>query len=193
MLVAASIRATCEAPPDDAILWRYMDFLKFVDILERRCLWLTRLDLLDDPREGRLTDVEYRQVADREDNLKSSLDVLPRVTDYVNCWQEKASESMPMWDLHGGRPGSIAVKTNLKTLKMELDQCPYCAYLARVKYYEWKADSPWPNNVIGMAVRRADSYRHEDEVRIVVWSPMIDLIGARNEPHAEGGEARTLR
>ena len=38
--------------PADAILWRYMDFTKFVSLLETRTLFLARADKLGDPFEG---------------------------------------------------------------------------------------------------------------------------------------------
>ena len=41
-----------DTPQPDTILWRYLDFPKFVSILEESALYLTRLDLMDDPFEG---------------------------------------------------------------------------------------------------------------------------------------------
>ncbi len=39
-------------PEPDTILWRYMDFAKFVAMLKDRALWFSRLDSLGDPFEG---------------------------------------------------------------------------------------------------------------------------------------------
>ena len=39
-------------PPADTILWRYMDFTKFVSLLEKRSLFFARADKLGDPFEG---------------------------------------------------------------------------------------------------------------------------------------------
>ena len=42
-------------PPPDAVLWRYMDFTKFVSLLEKQALFFARADKLeDDPFEGYL-------------------------------------------------------------------------------------------------------------------------------------------
>ena len=43
-----------DPPPSDAILWRYMDFTKFVALLEMRALFFARSDKLNDPFEGSL-------------------------------------------------------------------------------------------------------------------------------------------
>ena len=36
------------APPGDALLWRYMDFTKFVSLLDTSSLFFSRADLLGD-------------------------------------------------------------------------------------------------------------------------------------------------
>lgn len=45
-------------PPNETVLWRYMDFARFIDLLERRVLWFPRADQFDDPLEGTWTDAE---------------------------------------------------------------------------------------------------------------------------------------
>ena len=44
-------------PPDGAVLWRYMDFTKFVSLLERKALFFCRPDRLGDLFEGSLSPV----------------------------------------------------------------------------------------------------------------------------------------
>jgi len=39
-------------PPNDAVLWRFMDFTKFVSLLKSQCLFFTRADRFQDPFEG---------------------------------------------------------------------------------------------------------------------------------------------
>ena len=46
-----------EIPPIETKLWRYMDFAKFVSLLESRALFFVRADKLDDPFEGALSEV----------------------------------------------------------------------------------------------------------------------------------------
>ena len=44
-------------PQDNAVLWRYMDFTKFVSLLDRRALYFSRADKLGDPFEGSLSHI----------------------------------------------------------------------------------------------------------------------------------------
>ncbi|MDP3434167.1 MAG: hypothetical protein Q8T04_14540 [Bacteroidota bacterium] len=41
-----------EIPPNDTVLWRFMDFTKFVSLLSTSSLYFTRADLFSDPFEG---------------------------------------------------------------------------------------------------------------------------------------------
>ena len=41
-----------ETPEDDKKIWRYMDFIKFVDIIDRKKLFFPTVDRLGDPFEG---------------------------------------------------------------------------------------------------------------------------------------------
>ena len=50
------------SPQDSALLWRYMDLSKFIDILHRKSLFFARSDRLSDPWEG---GTSYVNVASR--------------------------------------------------------------------------------------------------------------------------------
>ena len=46
-----------EEPSNENIkIWRYLDFTKFVSYLDRKALFFTRADKLDDRFEGKFTD-----------------------------------------------------------------------------------------------------------------------------------------
>ena len=53
-------------PLDDTVLWRYMDFTKFVSLLEKSALFFPRADKLGDPFEG------YWPISADEEQLSSS-------------------------------------------------------------------------------------------------------------------------
>ena len=41
-----------KTPKDNSKIWRYMDFTKFIDMLDKSALFFTRVDKLGDPFEG---------------------------------------------------------------------------------------------------------------------------------------------
>jgi hypothetical protein len=92
----------CRTPPDDWVVRRFVDLAKFLDLLEKKQLWFCRADLLEDPREGRLTEFERMQIRkSREDteNLIRRYESF-REEFYVNCWYAGEDESMAMWKLY---------------------------------------------------------------------------------------------
>lgn len=117
--------------PPDAVLWRYMDFPKFVSMLKESALWFSRADLLGDPLEGSFTQAReierQRLLADPPDGRtrKELEDVFrhnTRITSegrrmvYINCWHRGSHESMALWQGYGGGPYALAVRSTFGLL-----------------------------------------------------------------------------
>ncbi len=107
-------------PPDETVLWRYMDFAKFVQLIDTKSLWLSRQDQFEDPLEGTLTDGELQQLKEFEESISTPfLDRYQSVSSFlikpvfVSCWRSGPHESMAMWDLYGKGSGIVAVKTTV--------------------------------------------------------------------------------
>ena len=115
----------------DAVLWRYMDFPKFVSMLKERALWFSRADLLGDPLEGSFTqarEIERQQILenppagrtrkDLEDIFRHNARVTSesRLKVYINCWHRGSHESMALWQGYGGGPYGVAVRTTFGLL-----------------------------------------------------------------------------
>ena len=97
--------------PPDAILWRYMDFTKFVSLLDKQALFFVRADKLEDPFEGfwptanranlenlfERIPLPVRNTA--QQTMHSFIKALPRFT-LINCWHESPGESVAMWKLY---------------------------------------------------------------------------------------------
>ncbi len=148
-----------------------MDFVKFVDLLENSRLWFARADLLDDPREGDMTDLELGQLRAAvspevaEHNLRVFRSL--RRENFLNCWTE-SGESMAMWDLYAS-PAGVAIKSTIGGLKRAIESVNEKIFIARIMYLDWNT-ATWPNNVIGMYVRKAFGFRHENELRMIIWA-----------------------
>ena len=168
-----------ETPPDDTVLWRYLNFVKLMDLLERRQLWFARLDTFEDPLEGTHTDAEIEyfralpplpspmpEFAVEKQYLGSTQ--MFRETMYVNCWRAGATESMAMWDTYGKGSGVVAIKSTVGRLKETLSAYPRQIFIGRVKYVGW-SELAWHLNALAMVMRKDRSYEHEQELRAVLW------------------------
>ena len=91
----------------NAPIWRYMDIIKFISLLERKSLFFTRLDKLDDPFEGSLTEhrlserekLEKRYGAILYQDSRRLVESIIKNT-IVSCWHMNEGESVAMWKLY---------------------------------------------------------------------------------------------
>jgi len=180
-----------QTPPDEAAVWRYMDFVKFVDLLERSSLWFTRADKLGDPREGDLTEMELSQIRNApspevaEHNLRVFRSL--RRENFLNCWTDRV-ESMAMWDLYAHAPGGVAIKSTIGRIKWAIEDANEKIFISRIEYIDWSTATTFSNNVIAMYVRKAFGFIHESEVRMIIW----DANSSMPTP-AEAGDIVQLR
>lgn len=167
--------AHCVTPPDDTIVWRYMSFAQFVYLVVEKHLWFSRADLLDDPREGLLTDAELKelQLTDPEiaEHNRKALESGRRGT-FLNCWT-RAAESIAMWNLYANTPGSVAIKSTVGRLKRAIKSAEQNIHITEINYLDW-GTAPWPNNLIGMCARKVYGFLHEREVRMIYWIPDLN-------------------
>lgn len=111
--------------PADAVLWRYLDFPKFVSMLKEGALWFSRADLLGDPLEGSFTQAreierqlllknppDGRTGEELEEVFRHNARIASdaRLKVYINCWHAGSHESMALWRGYGGGPYAVAVR-----------------------------------------------------------------------------------
>ena len=73
-------KATLVPLPRDAILWKYLDFTKFVSLLDKSALHFARTDKLSDPYEGffprsihKLPPKDFDNVTELHEIMRSSI------------------------------------------------------------------------------------------------------------------------
>jgi len=170
-----------DTPPDDTVVWRFLDFPKFVSLLETSRLVLARADRFDDPREGEFTDAELRHLDGLQHQSDAHRSGAERVTAsfdktrrqcFVNCWYGKTNvESTPMWKLYAPGAGGIAVKSSIGAIKRALGPANRPIHIGRVRYLDWTRESAWTLDVFNMLLRKHSGYEHESEVRLLIWDP----------------------
>ena len=165
-------------PSDDTILWRYMDFARFVNLLDERTLWFSRADQFEDPLEGSHTDAELAVLStlplipETNENMGAQYIRMAnamRKAGFISCWRADSSESLAMWDLYGKGSGIVAIKTTVGRLKAQFARIEHRVFLAKVKYVDWGSLPGDDGNALVMYTRKDLSYTHETEVRAIIW------------------------
>ena len=163
-----------DTPPLDTILWRYMDFPKFVSILEESALFFTRLDLMDDPFEGARSSFnrEVRPVIygdEVSELIFRDLDAAShreRKRIYLSCWSQGEHESEALWARYSSRDNGIAIRTTCAKLIASLT-CDVTSYVAAVSYVDYNSTFIPENNLFSPIVYKRREFEYEQEVRIV--------------------------
>ena len=162
-------------PSSDAILWRYMDFTKFVSLLEKQALFFARADKLEDPFEGSVPklNAELRpllfEVTSTEDAFHAFTQFtknLPRWM-LINCWHENAHESEAMWKLYTRETDGIAIKTDFNSLSSSFT-CSEDVCIGSVNYIDYNSDHISEGNLFYRYLHKRKSFEHEREIRAVV-------------------------
>lgn len=151
------------------VLWRYMDFARFMQMIESQTLWFSRLDKFEDPLEGLHTDAELAGIRKHVPQAEQLIGVFraARKDTYVSCWRAGKSESLAMWDLYGKGSGIVAVKSTVGLLKKAVKSYHESVYISRVRYIDWSERSGLDNILVACS-RKDLSYQHEGEVRAIL-------------------------
>lgn len=159
-------------PEDDAKLWRYIDFTKFVAMLEDSALYFPRISQMTDKLEGFLTapsaEAMRKQMA--EVTSEATLEDLKFVRDqlYISCWHQNDYESAAMWRLYLKSNEGIAIQTTIGRFKMAIAGAVDPVYLGEVWYVDFDKDHVPTRVVAHYALNKRKSYEHEREVRAVI-------------------------
>ena len=157
-------------PEPEAALWRYMDFTKFVSLLETRSLYLVRADLLGDPFEGSFPELNValrpRRYPKEFIEPISSLGQKARQMVFISCWHERDKESAAMWSLHSREHDGIAIKTECQSLWDSLENKDN-TYMGRISYIDYRDSLINEGNLFDPYIYKRQEFAHEQEVRVV--------------------------
>jgi hypothetical protein len=158
-------------PPDDTPVWRYMDFTKYVDLLESRSLFIVRGNLMNDPYEGA---IPKGHLQGRLNELASLQGRLPTAEEiyreahthrdyiYISRWHASEGESAAMWKLYAKSNDAVAIKTTfgrLREIALRLGKEWHWAGASEVFYYD----------------------HHEKTMPRMVFDAMPDLLKRANQ------------
>ncbi len=162
-------------PPPNAVLWRYLDFTKFVSLLDRNALFFARADRLGDPFEGSYSKLnKVLRPAIYGDSLPpatiqafSNFTKEARRFTLVNCWHCSDYESAAMWKLYSRERDGIAIKTDFKAMKDSLT-CHESVYVGTVRYVDYENTFIDESNIFSAYLSKRKSFEHESEVRALI-------------------------
>ncbi len=194
---------------DDALVWRYMSFGRFVWMLQSKRLWLSRVDLLGDEWEMRLAGNQLQHVIathpptpiDRvpEDPMERAARIIRhwRLTSFVNCWSAQEHESHALWRVFCPTVEGVAIRSTLAKLRGSVDQ-PLAVHKVNYGIPGNRARTPTREDLI---TQKRRMFEYEHEFRLVLtenstedeatkgielqWDPEIWVESIRIHPEAD--------
>lgn len=183
----------CFPQPTDGAerVWRYLDLAKFIWLLENQKLYLSRLDLLNDPHEGSVSPLgaairgqQLRQLGgDQLATQFSQIMQQNRLSLFVNCWHLGNAESEAMWRLYCPGNNGVAIQTTYAKLVQSADSDPFL-YVGCVTYIDYESQVFPSNNSLYPVMHKRISFAHEKEVRLV--KSLSSLQGLTPTPSPPG-------
>lgn len=157
--------------------WRYMKFSRFVWLLQKRQLWLSRVDVLDDPWEISLAGDQLEHVISRhpisplpssgvvrETAIERSDRIINawRKQTFINCWRASDYESHALWRIYCAASEGVAIQTTLGKLKASVGDLP--VYPVTYQVPGSKKQTPTHADLV---TKKRPMFSYEQEVRIV--------------------------
>lgn len=162
-----------ESPENEETrIWRYINFKKFVDLLEKRALFFSRADKLSDQFEGSIPKPTIRTRKNISDSI--SFDRSSQYTKafkkvvLVNCWHMNDFESDAMWKLYLKEANGVAIQSTFKNLVQCFDaDTKNIVYIGKVNYIDYNIDSFQEGNIFQPYIFKRKEFQHERELRVI--------------------------
>ncbi|MEB9411393.1 hypothetical protein P4J00_28325 [Bacillus cereus] len=186
-----------ELPQKEQKIWRYMDFTKFMSLLDKKELYFSRADKFSDKFEGTFPKAnrEMRDLTFEKDfgllrgtSLTQSLNAMyKKYREYVfiNCWHMNEYESAAMWDLYVGGSEGIAIQSSFDRLEKAIEDCPQKIRFGKVEYRDFNKAPVSIDNAIDMFIYKRKSFEHECELRAMHILPFVKNVAGWADLEAE--------
>lgn len=176
-------------------LMRYMDFAKFISLIENNALYFTRADKFEDPLEGVVPKsyvnkrFPYIFPKSFKTNYIDEINNLKHNT-FISCWNEAENESYALWQIYAKNYG-VAIQTTKQKLDNLLTGTNAKVY--KVRYTDSTEDnvivpsveeSPSISLLKNFFVLKKTHYSYENEVRAILFdeSGNDSVIKIKNIP-----------
>ena len=156
-------------------IWRFLDFTKFVSVLDTKSLFFSRLDLLGDPFEGSYPKFIYDNKKHFKGIEKKLVNIMLKKSSQfrrhfaVNCWHINEYESAGMWSLYLKNKDGVAIQTTFKGLADSYKKTKEYITIGQVNYIDYDQEGFSIGNVFHPIFHKRKSFEHEKELRATIW------------------------
>jgi hypothetical protein len=175
---------------DDTKIWRYIDFSKFISLLETKKLYFSVIEKVKDKSEGLPTQADFKRLksdcsywetegkewadayTDIQINVTKKRQLLKKLI-YVNCWRVDKSESPRAWKEYLESGKGVAIQTTYGQFIESINECEQIVYVEKVDYCNDTELIP-NDHYIRTFLHKKPSWDYENELRAVFSKTSIE-------------------
>ena len=161
----------------DLPLWRYMDFWKFLKLINNSALFFPNIEMMGDQHEGKIPQKVYEWMLEGDEklgrknnsaqNYKGFIENGLRKKTLILSWNANKSEFFAFWKMYAKAKLGIAIKTNTERLKKSFNDAPENIYIGEVRYYDDDNPEYRIGNTFYTFLTKNKYYEFESEVRCI--------------------------
>ena len=155
---------------DNAIVWKYLDLSKFLDLLLSRKLFMSRSDKFEDQYEGTFSEPTFEEIKKIAVNNPKFLDFYKshREKIVISSWHTNEFESFAMWQIFTKNNEGLAIQSTIGRLKAALYPEKHTEqHIGEVNYIDYKKEHiPFDDTFFPFLFKRK-SFEYEHEVRVI--------------------------
>ena len=177
------------SPESNAKIWRFIDFSKFVNMLDRNALFFARASELDDPYEGTMpefndkirssiyqeirhkfkSEEQYKKFLNQSSSLKGHYKEFKKSI-LINSWHLNDHESASMWKLYSHDKYGIVIQSTFSKLADSLKNNIFDRiFIGEVKYLDYENEWLEEGNLFHPFITKRKSFLAESELRAIEW------------------------
>lgn len=179
-------------PKNNYQIVKYLDLTKFLSILQRRALFFSRLDLMQDHFEGsipkgnyqhRMSFIEEVHKMSTKFKKKSPAEIEKHVQDLysinekiksvtcISCWNKSDSESAALWKIYSDFKKGIMLVSKPSSVIQAFKNTSENIEMSEVHYIDYENDVIPDGNTNWPIIHKHRAYEYENEVRLIHTLP----------------------
>ena len=154
----------------NTIIWKYLDFSKFLDLLMSEKLFILISDKFEDQYEGTFSEPTFEEIKklsiDNPDFLNYYKTHREKVA--ISSWHINEYESFAMWQIFTQNSEGLAIQSTIGRLQESLVlETNFKQYIGEVNYIDYKKEHiPFDDMFFPFLFKRK-SFQYEGEVRLI--------------------------
>ncbi len=120
-------------PSNETIVWRYLDFTKFMDLLISQKLFFCRSDKFEDPFEGIFKLKDHVRTQDMFQSMPETKKFY-----FINSWHINETQSAAMWKIFVKNNNGIAIKSTVSRIISSFENTKDEVYAGQIYYRDFE-------------------------------------------------------